>query len=232
MNWDQVVKKVAPHVFKIETPNGWGTGFFYHFSAESQWCCIATAEHVVSYADEWQLPIKIRNLQTGAHTFLSPQHRIIFRDGRTDSAVVMFFKGDFELPQGGVTLLPMGEPIDIGAEVAWLGFPSIAPDTLCFFCGNISARQEYRNAYLIDGVSINGVSGGPVLHLSGTDGVRVVGTVSAYSANRATGEVLPGLAIAQDVSHFHDVVSQVNSLEDANRRKEEFERQSLEGPPA
>lgn len=230
MNWDQVVKKVAPHVFKIETPSGWGTGFFYHFSAEKQWCCIATAEHVVAHADDWQQPIKIRNPQTGASVFLPPEHRVIYREWRTDSAVVMFFKGDFELAEVGIPLLPMGQPIDIGSEVGWLGFPSIAPDTLCFFSGNVSARQEFRNAYLIDGVSINGVSGGPVLHLSGTDGVQIMGTVSAYSANRATGEVLPGLAIAQDVSHFHSVVSHVNSLDEANRKKEAFERQSLEGP--
>jgi hypothetical protein len=118
----------------------------------------------------------------------------------------------------------MGQRIDIGAEVGWLGFPAIAPHTLCFFSGNISAHQEFRNAYLIDGVAINGVSGGPVLYLTETDGVQIVGIVSADSANRATGEALPGLPIAQDVSHFHDVANHVHSIDEANRKKAEFEK--------
>jgi hypothetical protein len=57
--------------------------------------------------------------------------------------------------------------------------------------------------------------------------VQIVGTVSAYSANRATGEALPGLAIAQDVSHFHDVANRVHSIDEANRKKAEFEAKQV-----
>lgn len=89
--------------------------------------------------------------------------------------------------------------------------------------GNVSARQEFRNAYLVDGVAINGVSGGPVLFLTETEGVQIIGTVSAYQANRATGEALPGLLIAQDVSHFHDVLNHVRSVDEARNKKLEFE---------
>lgn len=223
MNWDQVVKKVAPHVLKIETPSGHGTGFLFLYNDTGSWCGIATAEHVVAHADDWQQPIKIHHPHTGKTIFLKQEERVIYRDWKTDSAVILFFKSDLDLPDSPITLLPMGSLIDIGSEVGWLGFPSVAPNNLCFFSGNVSARQEYRNAYLIDGVAINGVSGGPVLHLTETDGVQIVGTVSAYSANRATGEVLPGLAIAQDVSHFHDVALRVHSIDEANRKKAEFE---------
>ena len=223
MNWDQVVKKFAPHVLKIETPSGHGTGFLFLYNDTNTWCGIATAEHVVAHADDWQQPIKIHHPHSGKTIFLKQDERVIYRDLKTDSAVILFFKGDLQLPESPVALLPMGNLIDIGAEVGWLGFPSIAPYNLCFFSGNISAHQEYRNAYLIDGVAINGVSGGPVLHLTGTDGVQIVGTVSAYSANRATGEALPGLAIAQDVSHFHDIANRVHSIDEANRKKAEFE---------
>jgi hypothetical protein len=224
MNWDQVVKTVAPHVVKIETPSGHGTGFLFLYNEAHTWCGIATAEHVVSYADDWQQPIKIYP-PSGNHLFLSPEDRVIYRDWKTDSAVILFLKGNFQLPELPVALLPMGQLIDIGAEVGWLGFPSVAPQSLCFFSGNISAHQSFRNAYLIDGVAINGVSGGPVMYLTETDGVQIVGTVSAYSANRATGEALPGLAIAQDVSHFHDVANHVQSIDEANRKKQEFENQ-------
>jgi hypothetical protein len=223
MNWDQVVKKVAPHVVKIETPRGHGTGFLFMYNDNHTWCGIATADHVIAQADEWQEPIKLSQPETNRTFLLKAEQRAIYRDVRTDSAVILFFKGDFELPESPVTLLPMGKLIDIGAEVGWLGFPSVAPYNLCFFSGNISARQDFRNAYLIDGVAINGVSGGPVLHLTETDGVQIVGTVSAYSANRATGEVLPGLAIAQDVSHFHGVASHIHSIDEANRQKAAFE---------
>jgi hypothetical protein len=227
MNWDQVVKKVAPHVVKIETPSGHGTGFSLLYSQTNQWYCIATADHVVAHADNWREPIKIHHPNAGEPLFLRSEDRVIYRDWKTDSSVILFLKGDLQLPEVPITLLPMGQLIDIGAEVGWLGFPSIAAHSLCFFSGNVSARQEYRNAYLIDGVVINGVSGGPVLYLNETDGVQIVGTVSAYSANRATGEALPGLAIAQDVSHFHDVANHVHSIDEANRKKQEFERQQL-----
>ncbi|MEF8708478.1 MAG: serine protease [Candidatus Accumulibacter propinquus] len=225
MNWDQVVKKIAPHVLKIETPTGHGTGFLFLYNDAKTWCGIATAEHVVSHADNWQQPIKIHHPHSGKTVFLKQDERVIYRDWKTDSAVILFFKGDLQIPESPIALLPMGSVIDIGSEVGWLGFPSVAPHDLCFFSGNISARQEYRNAYLVDGVAINGVSGGPVLHLTGTEGVQIVGTVSAYSANRATGEVLPGLAIAQDVSHFHDVANHVHSIDEANKKKQEFESQ-------
>jgi hypothetical protein len=230
MNWDQVVKKVSPHVVKIETPSGHGTGFCLLYNEQNQWYCIATADHVVAHADNWREPIKIHHPNSGEPLFLRAEDRVIYRDWRTDSAVILFLKGDFEFPEIPITLFPMGQRIDIGAEVGWLGFPSVAPHTLCFFSGNISAHQEFRNAYLIDGVAINGVSGGPVLFLTETDGVQIVGTVSAYTANRATGEALPGLAIAQDVSHFHSIYTHVNSLDEANRKKQEFENRVIEQP--
>lgn len=232
MNWDQVVKKVSSHVVKIETPSGHGTGFLFMYNDAKTMCGIATAEHVISHADNWQQPIKIHHPYSEKTKFIKQDERVIYRDIKTDSAVILFLKGDLQLPESPIALLPMGTLIDIGAEVGWLGFPSVAPHNLCFFSGNVSARQEFRNAYLIDGVAINGVSGGPVLHLTGTEGVQIVGTVSAYSANRATGEALPGLAIAQDVSHFHDVANHVHSIDEANKKKQEFESQQSSGQDA
>lgn len=190
MNWDQVVKKVAPHVLKIETPNGHGTGFLFMYNDIGTWCGIATAEHVVAHADDWQQPIKIHHPHSGKTVFLKQDERAIYRDWRTDSAVILFFKGDLQLPESPIALLPMGSLIDIGSEVGWLGFPSVAPHNLCFFSGNISARQEYRNAYLVYGVAINGVSGGPVLHLTETDGVQIVGTVSAKKGVKSCNQAL------------------------------------------
>jgi hypothetical protein len=72
------------------------------------------------------------------------------------------------------------------------------------------------HAYLIDGVAINGVSGGPVFYHTGSE-VQIVGVISAYVANRATGDTLPGLSIAQDVAHFHSVDLRVKSLDEMQR---------------
>jgi len=134
--------------------------------------------------------------------------------------VILFATGTLTLPSILIPLLPTTVPLAIGADVGWLGFPAIAPWDLCFFSGTISARQEWRHAYLIDGVAINGVSGGPVVYSTETEGVQIVGTISAYVSNTATGDVLPGLSIARDVSHFHETISTMRSLDDARRQKE------------
>jgi len=54
----------------------------------------------------------------------------------------------------------------------------------------------------------------------------------AYHANLATGAPLPGLSRAQDVSHFHGVIEHVESIDEANARKKEFEDQQARGPIA
>jgi hypothetical protein len=223
MDWDQVVQKVSPYIVKIETPTGYGTGFLSLYNEDKTWCGIATAAHVVSDCDEWQKPLRITHHDSGTVAYLPHDQRVIYIDRKTDSAVILFFKGDLQLPEIPITLLPVGSPLGIGVEVGWLGFPNIQEHTLCFFSGSVSARQEFRHAYLIDGVSIHGISGGPILYLNKTDGVQVIGIVSAYHANRASGEALPGLLIAQDVSHFHDVLLRVRSIDEANKKKREFE---------
>ena|SRR5437870_7453423 len=96
-----------------------------------------------------------------------------------------------------------------------MGFPAIVPSTLCFFSVTISARQEERHTYLIDGVAIHGVSGGPVVYSNVAKGVQIVGTVSAYVGGSTT----PGLLFARDVSHFHTTVSRIRTIDEANRQK-------------
>jgi hypothetical protein len=226
MAWNAIVEKVAPYVVKIETPRGHGTGFLCLYNQDKTLLGIATAYHVVEDADEWQQPLRIRHYPSHTTQFFKESERAILADPNTDSAVILISPGDLKLPDSTIPLLPITAPLDIGADVGWLGFPSVAPYTLCFFSGSISARQEARHAYLIDGVAINGVSGGPVLYSTDTDGVQIVGTVSAYISNRATGDALPGLAMARDVSHFHETISMVKTLDEAREKKQEQEVKS------
>lgn len=229
MNWDQVVKKVIPYIVRIETPMGHGTGFLCLYNEDKSLLGIATAMHVVSYANKWQQPIRIQHNESQGAVMLKEPDRIIAMDWKTDSAVIIFSSGSLSLPQNILPLFPTGSPISIGVEVGWLGFPAIESWTLCFFSGNVSAWQAYRKAYLIDGVAINGVSGGPVVYSTETEGVQIVGIISAYQANRATGEALPGLAVAQDVSHFHDVIGKVQSMDEAKKKQQEFEKSRQNG---
>jgi hypothetical protein len=232
MNWDKAVETIGPHVVKIETPTGHGTGFLAFYNHDKSWCGIATAAHVVKHADDWQLPIRIRNDASATPKFLKSEDRVIMIDHTADSAVVLFFKGDFELPEVPIGLLPAEEPCNIGVDVGWLGYPAIDPQTLCFFSGTVSARQSTRKGYLIDGVAIHGVSGGPIFHCPGSDRVLIIGCVSAYHANRATGEALPGLSRAEDVSHFHEAAGWIRSLDEARAKKLEFERAQAQAKAA
>lgn len=220
MNWNDVIARVSPSVVKIETPRGHGTGFLCFYNNAKEFCGIATAHHVVEHADKWQEPIRIVHQPTKTATFLKEDNRAIWVDESKDSAVILLPVKELQLPENPIPLLPIEQRLPIGVEVAWLGYPGLAEYTLCFFSGNVSAWQEWRNAYLIDGVAINGVSGGPVIYSTPADGVQIVGSISAYRANRATGEALPGLSVAQDVSHFQDSASRIRNIDEANQQKQ------------
>jgi hypothetical protein len=236
MNWNEIVDKITPSILKIETPRGHGTGFLCFYNDSRGLCGVATAHHVVSHADEWQEPIRVSHYPTGTSTFLKESDRVIWVDPNKDSAVIIMQVGNLKLPENPIPLLPTDHRLPIGVEVAWLGYPAIAQYTLCFFSGNVSAFQDFRNAYLIDGVAINGVSGGPVVYSTATEGVQIVGSISAYRANRASGEVLPGLSIAQDISHFQASASRIKSIDEANRQKAAVQAESptpqLDAPPS
>lgn len=225
MNWSDVVQSIKPYIVRIETPGGFGTGFLCFYNHDGSWCGVATAAHVVSYADEWQQPIRLRATD-GQIVMLNNSERAVIIDQNTDSAVIMFEKKQFPLPPATFPLFPSDQPIPVGSEVGWLGFPTIEPYELCFFCGNVSAHKPARRAYLIDGVAINGVSGGPVAFVHPTLGAQIIGTVSAYYANRSGGEALPGLLMAQDVSHFHSTAQHIQSVDQARVQKEAFEREA------
>ena len=231
MSWNEVVDRVTPCIVRIETPLGHGTGFLCLYTGDRTLCAIATAHHVVEHADQWQQPIRINHYASGTTVFLKESERVIWVDQNKDSAVILISAGQLSLPEEPIPLLPIERRLPIGAEVGWLGYPAIAQYTLCFFSGNVSAWQEWRNAYLIDGVAINGVSGGPVIYSTPTDGVQIVGCISAYRANRATGEALPGLSIAQDISHFQESATRIRTFDEASRQRQAIQQEQLQQPP-
>src|SRR5690606_3530334 len=143
--------------------------------------------------------------------------RAIHIDNLIDSAAIVLHRGDLPLPTSTLPLTTSGYFIKPGVEIGWMGFPAMHQSNACFFSGRISHYDEPRKRYLVDGVAINGVSGGPTFrNLSNVpDSPELIGIVSAYMANRATGEALPGLAVIQDASQFYDIAQRFRNLDEA-----------------
>jgi hypothetical protein len=237
--WLDAVERVRPLIFRITTPIGSGTGFLVSRSEAGDICAVATAAHVISYAHEWEQSIKLEYFSTEPSLvprlpqsfLLRPEDRVIHIDHSKDTAAIVFNAGNLNLPAiKPHDLIEEGNVIKVGVEVGWMGFPAVSPNNLCFFSGRISCLLESESAYLVDGVAINGVSGGPAIWLL-YDNVRYIGVVSAYIPNRATGEVLPGLAVVRHVSQFHGLVREFKSLDDA-RRQQQIEQQQTQQPQA
>ena len=161
--------------------------------------------------------------------FVTDDKRVILPDPKSDSAVILFDPSELKLPKKLLPLIPSDQVLRVGAEVGWLGYPSVAPNTLCFFSGLVSSVRiddDSAETYFIDGVAINGVSGGPVFALPARKrNPEIVGTISAYYANIATGRTLPGLSFAQGVTHFHKTIRDIESFEEARKKRQEQERE-------
>ncbi len=220
MEWYDAVEQLKSHVVKIETPNGHGTGFLCALSREAEVYGIATARHVIEHADKWQLPIRMNHPGSDTPELYKFDDRIIMMDpSGKDSAVILIGKRSLHFPSGTIELLPADDSLRVGSEVGWIGYP--ASFGLCFFSGRISGSMgafgSHDHAYLIDGVAINGVSGGPVIVTNGSQDIHIIGSITHYRPNRASGETLPGLSIAQDVTNLHSTVNAIKSYDEAQR---------------
>jgi hypothetical protein len=224
-NWYKAVEMISPHVVRILTPRGSGTGFLFHRSASGNLIGIATAAHVVEDSHAWEEPMRIYHAETNTSILVREAERAVFLDTKRDTAAIIFGPGKrLQLPLDPFHLAPEGKHLKQGNEIAWLGFPAVARDNLCFFNGHISA--SVLGGYLVDGVAINGVSGGPAFHLV-ADIPILFGVLAAYMPNRATGEALPGLAVIQDVSHFHELVKGFKSVDQAKEQETSPEEVAL-----
>ncbi len=152
---------------------------------------------------------------------------MIFLDRRRDSACILIPAIDFDLPGQFLPIMAADKYKSIGIEVACVGYPGIASPHLCFFSGPLSAFLPNDDSYLIDGVAIHGVSGGPVFAMLADSKPQLIGTVSSYTPNRIRGDALPGMLRAQDVTLFHETIKTIRSIDDARRKREEEEARKL-----
>lgn len=209
-------------MFRIETPSGHGTGFL--LSLSDSLCGLATADHVISHANTWREPIRVVHHESGTSKFLDYGDRVIFAKPKLDLAFVLFNPGDFDLSEPGFRLIEEGQRMKQGVELGWCGFPAVASRDLCFFTGHNSSWLKEEGSYLVDGVAINGVSGGPAFS---SDNV-LTGLVSAYIPNRSTGESLPGVCVLRDIKPFHEDLKNLRSIAEAKEKEEEIEAESVE----
>ncbi|MDE0005793.1 MAG: serine protease [Rhodospirillaceae bacterium] len=177
-NWDDVVTRIAPQVVKIETHDGWGTGFIV-YGADNWVRTIATAYHVIenAYGKPFSIVSGDRKFSFGR-----PGRKDVLtaRIGELDAVTLVLIRRGLPMPI--VPLLERHEtPLAVGMEIGWLGFPRIA-EGLCFFSGRVSAIVDDIH-FLVDGTAIHGVSGGPAFCIT-EHGPRIVGSITAYLPNR------------------------------------------------
>ena len=240
MNWASIVQQVSPHIVQIEAQTAnktQGTGFLCRYDSRTGFCYVATVAHVVAEANKSHQPLSLRGYTSDRPLILGAADRYIWEDTENDCAIIRFCPKEFPIPRSAVPLRPIDSPISSGVEVGWLGFPSIAitPNPLCFFSGSVSAHRTDRSGYLIDGIAVNGVSGGPVI-VADVTGTQFVGVVRRYLYNRGQGgDTLPGLLIAQSVSHLHKIIEQIDSKHGFPPPKNGIKRRNRKGvssPPA
>ncbi len=223
------MEHIKPYVYKIYTPRGTGTGFQLSYAQNKQFIGIATALHVIDHAHDWEEPIKLVHHQSGATTILREAERVIFSYRDKDLAFILLNVGDLPVNTTDLSMIPPDKRLKQGVHMGWCGFPVVAPDQLCFFTGHMSSWLLDQKSYLVDGVAINGVSGGPAFTVD-NKGPRICGVVSAYVPNRVTGETLPGVCLIRDVSPYRNALKTVSSLEEADEKaKEEKEELSETG---
>ncbi len=228
ITWQQAMRKIEEKIFKIKTPRGHGTGFHLgNFGKRNSLCAVATALHVVDDEHDWDGAIKLEHHLSGRTMLFKAGQRTIFPYPKSDLAIIVFTRpSDFEIPDISFERLDPTKALRPGVEVGWCGFPGLMSEKLCFFHGYISCYINQDQGYLVDGVAINGVSGGPVIYLNkNTNEPILVGAITAYVANRATRDTLPGVSMIADISPFEETIKFLKTLSEV---KVEAEKQQEE----
>ncbi len=216
--WVSAAERVSKVVFRLEGDPSSGTCFAVSCSETknpySYFLMLATAYHVV------------KDQKQGSLLRLISSDETMVLDSQTNDILVV----PPSLPEYDIALLfvesqhPLIAPKDLppfppdngnyparGTELGWLGYPGVAWPELCFFRGSISGYQSNPPNYLIDGVSINGVSGGPAFN---QDGV-IFAAVQRYLPNRLSDNLtLPGLMGAVPISSLMKWMSQNLNMND------------------
>jgi len=204
MEWHQIVDRVSPSVFKIETQDSGGTAFVFSISKNAprgrHHTLLATAWHVLSSSEGTKSRICITS-SNGDRKWTDEDNDIyILKLGsdEADTALIMV-ESTYPLLDSGslLPILPFESQLARGSNIGWLGYPGITDPELCFFTGHVSGYLNAPPTYLVDGVAINGVSGGPVFD----NRCHLVGMMTAYIPNQVDEtRTLPGLSAVTPIN--------------------------------
>lgn len=197
MPWDKVVDLVERAVFQIWAEGSTGTCFLISVGKQHQ----SNSDNYM-FATAWHVVEKIAGSEQSIFLSSSDGKSIyetaagsygIFRLGSEvfDTAGI-WLKSPAKIVSQEDLLPILGYQWQMarGTEIGWVGFPGIAGGNLCFFRGVVSGYYDSPPTYLVDGVAVNGVSGGPAFD----DRAHIIGLISSYIPNRVDQfTTLPGL---------------------------------------
>jgi len=221
--WFVAFEEVEPYVVKITTPQASGTGFLVASTEGNSLLGIATAAHVIDFPHYWEQPIRIQHFKSGETIFLNHPDRIIDIDYVRDVASIVIRGGKLPFPEVPLPIISEDKHLKVGVDIGWMGFPAIASSNLCFFSGTTSSWVGTEDFYFVDGVAINGVSGGPAFSINSDNKVQAIGIVSAYVPNRATGAQLPGLCVVRNVRPLYQMIKGLKNFEEAKKKEKDPE---------
>jgi hypothetical protein len=198
LEWHEVIDRVSSSVFRIVTDQSGGTGFVFAVSQDLHNAkynsMLATAWHVIKDAVGTSSALSLIS-SDGLRMLNSTADKISYMqlgDDAFDTAIIMVESSTPLIDINALLpIMPSESMLARGSEIGWLGFPGIAEPELCFFTGVVSGYLHNPPNYLVDGVAINGVSGGPVFD----NRCHLVGMMTAYIPNQIDEKTtLPGLS--------------------------------------
>jgi len=216
LSWSQAVSQMKQNLVKVSTVGGgYGSGFLIPPPEKAPGnLCVLTAFHAIKHAYETGATIVIESAVASGKIVLPSRARSVFVAVDRDQAIISFNgPKDFEKLHT-VTFLSKDRHCIPGVELGWLGFPGlkVSQNVPCFLSGHVSAYIEEAEAYLVDGVSIHGLSGGPVFYCD--DGkVVLAGIVTNYFPNAVNNQAWPGLAMFR-------TINPLMKLYDAQKKKD------------
>ena len=196
-SWAELLPKIEPLVYQVHAGKALGTAFAVSVSGPADGghhTMFATAWHVVKDVVQTADPLELIRQDGTPLSKLTTGPVAVYPVGppECDTALICAPTREPLVDPSALLAIPLETMLPRGADVGWLGFPGLAYPELCFFRGVVSGYSERPPIYLIDGVAINGVSGGPAFDRTGL----LIGLVSAYVPNQLDERrTLPGLMI-------------------------------------
>lgn len=195
-SWDETLSKIEPLVVRVLAGNSQGTAFAIGVSTNDGGChtMFATARHVVHdvLGNNESLDMVAADGSLISTLTSGPVRVYLVGPPECDTALIAVPTKKPLVGQGALHPMPLQTMLRRGVQLGWLGYPGLVAPELCFFHGVVAGHMENPPIYLVDGVAINGVSGGPAFDRAGL----LVGLISAYVPNQVEhGLTLPGLMI-------------------------------------